>query len=85
MIGGRILDTSALVQAARGTPYMQALLYISHEHLIPLVIPAPCPDRRGRRGTSPRSARDGRAANLGGGSQKARHPDDWMPGHGPVY
>ena len=42
MIGGRILDTSALVQAARGTPYMQALLYISHEHLIPLVIPAPC-------------------------------------------
>ena len=33
---------SALVQAARGTPYMQALLYISHEHLIPLVIPAPC-------------------------------------------
>ncbi len=42
MIGGRILDTSALVEAARGTPYMQALLYISHEHLIPLVIPAPC-------------------------------------------
>jgi hypothetical protein len=42
VIGGRILDTSALVQAARGTPYMQALLYISHEHLIPLVIPAPC-------------------------------------------
>ena len=24
---------------------MQALLYISHEHLIPLVIPAPCLDR----------------------------------------
>jgi hypothetical protein len=42
VIGGRILDTSALVQAARGTPYMQALLYISHEHLIPLIIPAPC-------------------------------------------
>ena len=42
MIGGRILDTSALVQAARGRPYMQALLYISHEHLIMLVIPAPC-------------------------------------------
>ena len=42
MIGGRILDTSALVEAARGAPYMQALLYISHEHLIPLVIPAPC-------------------------------------------
>lgn len=42
MIGGRILDTSALVEAARGTPYMQALLYVSHEHLIPLVIPAPC-------------------------------------------
>ena len=42
MIGGRILDTSALLQAARGTPYMQALLYICHEHLIPLVIPAPC-------------------------------------------
>jgi hypothetical protein len=42
VIGGRILDTSALVEAARGTPYMQALLYISHEHLIPLVIPAPC-------------------------------------------
>ena len=42
MIGGRILDTSALLQAARGTPYMQALLYISHEHLITLVIPAPC-------------------------------------------
>ena len=42
MIGGRILDTSALLQAARGTAYMQALLYISHEHLIPLVIPAPC-------------------------------------------
>ena len=42
MIGGRILDTSALLEAARGTPYMQALLYISHEHLITLVIPAPC-------------------------------------------
>src|SRR5262245_35028672 len=42
VIGGRILDTSALVQAARGTPYMQALLYSSHEHPIPLVIPAPC-------------------------------------------
>lgn len=42
MIGGRILDTSALIQAARGTAYMQALLYVSHEHLIPLVIPAPC-------------------------------------------
>ena len=42
MIGGRILDTSALLQAAQGTPYMQALLYISHEHLITLVIPAPC-------------------------------------------
>ena len=42
MIGGRILDTSALIQAARGTPYMQALLYVSHEHLITLVIPAPC-------------------------------------------
>src|SRR5262249_25488947 len=26
----------------RGTPYMQALLYISHEHLITLIIPAPC-------------------------------------------
>ena len=25
MIGGRILDTSALLQAAKGTPYMQAL------------------------------------------------------------
>jgi hypothetical protein len=42
VIGGRILDTSALLQAARGTPYMQALLYVSHEHLITLVIPAPC-------------------------------------------
>ena len=42
MIGGRILDTSALLQAARGRPYMQALLYVSHEHLITLVIPAPC-------------------------------------------
>lgn len=42
MIGGRILDTSALLQAARGTPYMQALLYVSHELLITLVIPAPC-------------------------------------------
>jgi hypothetical protein len=42
VIGGRILDTSALIQAARGTPYMQALLYVSHEHLITLVIPAPC-------------------------------------------
>ena len=42
MIGGRILDTSALLEAARGTPYMQALLYISHENLITLVIPAPC-------------------------------------------
>src|SRR5262249_27901454 len=42
VIGGRILDTSALLQAARGTPYMQALLYISHEHLITLIIPAPC-------------------------------------------
>jgi hypothetical protein len=42
VIGGRILDTSALVQAARGRPYMQALLYVSHEHLIMLVVPAPC-------------------------------------------
>jgi hypothetical protein len=42
VIGGRILDTSALLQAARGTPYMQALLYVSHELLITLVIPAPC-------------------------------------------
>jgi len=42
VIGGRILDTSALLHAARGTPYMQALLYVSHEHLITLVIPAPC-------------------------------------------
>jgi hypothetical protein len=42
VIGGRILDTSALVQAARGTPYMQALLYVSHEMLITLLIPAPC-------------------------------------------
>ena len=42
MIGGRILDTSALLHAARGTPYMQALLYVSPEHLITLVIPAPC-------------------------------------------
>jgi hypothetical protein len=42
VISGRILDTSALVEAARGTPYMQALLYVSHEYLITLVIPAPC-------------------------------------------
>jgi hypothetical protein len=42
VIGGRILDTSALVQAARGRPYMQALLYVSHELLIMLVVPAPC-------------------------------------------
>jgi hypothetical protein len=42
VIAGRILDTSALVEAARGTPYMQALLYVSHELLITLVIPAPC-------------------------------------------
>ena len=42
MIGGRILDTSALVAVARGRPYMQALLYVSHEHLIMLIVPAPC-------------------------------------------
>src|SRR5262249_34595593 len=38
----RTIAPSALLQAAKGTPYMQALLYISHEHLITLVIPAPC-------------------------------------------
>ncbi|MDT0346244.1 PIN domain-containing protein [Streptomyces litchfieldiae] len=39
-IGGRILDTSALIAAARGDLYMRALLATAHEHVIPLLAPA---------------------------------------------
>ncbi|MGR6998803.1 hypothetical protein ACU686_12850 [Yinghuangia aomiensis] len=39
MIGGRILDTSAIAAAARGNLYMRALLTVAHERLIPLVVP----------------------------------------------
>ncbi|ONK14661.1 hypothetical protein [Streptomyces sp. MP131-18] len=41
-IGGRILDTSALVAAARGDLFMRALLETAHEHVIPLLAPASC-------------------------------------------
>ncbi|MDT0310179.1 hypothetical protein RM780_24960 [Streptomyces sp. DSM 44917] len=41
-IGGRILDTSALVAAARGDLYMRALLSSAHRHVIPLLAPATC-------------------------------------------
>ncbi|RPK32413.1 hypothetical protein EES39_38665 [Streptomyces sp. ADI92-24] len=40
MIGGRILDTTALTAAARGSFYMQALLSIAHQRVIPLLVPA---------------------------------------------
>ncbi|GHI98044.1 hypothetical protein [Streptomyces olivaceus] len=39
MIGGRILDTTALTAAARGSLYMQALLSIAHQRVIPLLVP----------------------------------------------
>lgn len=39
MIGGRILDTTALVAAARGSLYMQALLSTAHQRVIPLLVP----------------------------------------------
>lgn len=39
MIGGRILDTSALTAAARGSLYMQALLSVAHQRVIPLLVP----------------------------------------------
>lgn len=40
MIGGRILDTTALTAAARGSLYMQALLSLAHQRVIPLLVPA---------------------------------------------
>ncbi|MDW8804378.1 hypothetical protein P1P68_06115 [Streptomyces scabiei] len=40
MIGGRILDTTALTATARGSVYMQALLSIAHKRVIPLLVPA---------------------------------------------
>jgi len=39
VIGGRILDTSALTAAARGSLYMQALLSVAHQRVIPLLVP----------------------------------------------
>ncbi|MET9934814.1 MULTISPECIES: hypothetical protein [unclassified Streptomyces] len=39
MIGGRILDTSALTAAAQGSLYMQALLSLAHQRVIPLLVP----------------------------------------------
>ncbi|SOD60328.1 hypothetical protein SAMN06297387_10292 [Streptomyces zhaozhouensis] len=41
-IGGRILDTTALVAAAQGSPHMRALLSTAHRHVIPLLAPACC-------------------------------------------
>lgn len=41
-IGGLILDTSALVTAARGSLHMQALFSLSHARVIPLLAPATC-------------------------------------------
>lgn len=41
-IGGRILDTTALVLAARGDLYMQALFRLAHQHVVPLLAPATC-------------------------------------------
>ncbi|MGW1819100.1 hypothetical protein ACWCQM_36755 [Streptomyces sp. NPDC002125] len=40
MIGGRILDTTALTAAARGSLYMQALLSVAHQRVIPLLVPS---------------------------------------------
>ncbi|MFD3889952.1 hypothetical protein [Streptomyces microflavus] len=40
MIGGRILDTTALTAAASGSLYMQALLSIAHQRVIPLLVPS---------------------------------------------
>jgi hypothetical protein len=40
VIGGRILDTTALTAAARGSFYMQALLSIAHKRVIPLLVPS---------------------------------------------
>jgi hypothetical protein len=40
VIGGRILDTTALVATARGSLYMQALLSTAHQRVIPLLVPA---------------------------------------------
>ncbi|MGA5643333.1 hypothetical protein ACPCTN_31905 [Streptomyces cinereoruber] len=40
MIGGRILDTTALAAAARGSLYMQALLSVAHQRVIPLLVPS---------------------------------------------
>ncbi|MDH6711218.1 hypothetical protein P3T27_007971 [Kitasatospora sp. MAA19] len=40
MIGGRILDTTALTAAAQGSLYMQALLATAHQRVIPLLVPA---------------------------------------------
>jgi hypothetical protein len=39
VIGGRILDTTALVATARGSLYMQSLLSIAHQRVIPLLVP----------------------------------------------
>ncbi|WP_062205343.1 hypothetical protein [Streptomyces sp. NBRC 109706] len=41
-IGGRILDTTALVAAARGSLHMRALLSTAHRQVIPLLAPATC-------------------------------------------
>jgi hypothetical protein len=41
-IGGRILDTTALVTAARGDLSMQALFKLAHQHVIALLAPATC-------------------------------------------
>jgi hypothetical protein len=40
VIGGRILDSTALTAAARGSLYMQALLSIAHQRVIPLLVPS---------------------------------------------
>ncbi|MEU3218704.1 hypothetical protein [Streptomyces sp. NPDC006971] len=40
MIGGRILDTTALTAAARGSLYMQAMLSVAHQRVIPLLVPS---------------------------------------------
>jgi hypothetical protein len=41
-IGGRILDTTALVTAARGDLHMQALFKLAHQRVIALLAPATC-------------------------------------------
>ncbi|MEO3753479.1 hypothetical protein [Streptomyces sp. B6B3] len=41
-IGGRILDTTALITAARGDLYMRALFSLAHRRVIPLLAPATC-------------------------------------------